>query len=74
MTYVHIHAPAGKYIGQIRLYGHRKWDTVTMGCKSAEQAMSSAVMFMTVNHKRARVLFITDDGWYEPNIVMECVR
>lgn len=74
MTYVHIHAPAGKYIGQVRLYGHRKWDTVTMGCKSAEQAMSSAVMFMTANHHRARVLFITDDGWYEPNIVMECKR
>lgn len=74
MTYVHIHAPAGKYIGQVRLYGHRKWDTVTMGCKSAAQAMSSAVMFMTANHHRARVLFVTDDGWYEPTIAMECKR
>ena len=29
MTHVHIHAPKGHYIGQVRLYGHRKWETVT---------------------------------------------
>jgi 3-dehydroquinate dehydratase len=74
MTHVHIHAPAGKYLGQVRLYGHQKWDTVTMKCRTAEQAMAAAVMFMTANHHRARVLFVTDDGWYEPSIAMECKR
>jgi hypothetical protein len=74
MTHVHIHAPRGKYLGQVRLYGHQKWQTVIEGCKSAEQAMSAAVMFMTANHHRARVIFVTDDGWYEPTIAMECKR
>jgi hypothetical protein len=45
-----------------------------MGCRSAEQAMSAAVLFMTANHHRARVIFVTDDGWYEPTIAMECKR
>jgi hypothetical protein len=34
--------------------------------------MSHAVLAMTPEHKRARVLFIAD--WYEPTIVMECKR
>jgi len=29
---------------------------------------------MSANHHRARVLFVTDDGWYEPSIAMECKR
>lgn len=71
-TLVHIHAPKGHYIGQVRLYGHRKWKTVTVPCTRAEQAMATAVHFMSADHHRARVLFITD--WYEPTIVMECKR
>lgn len=74
MTYVHIHAPKGHYIGQIRLYGHRKWETVTEERDSATNAMAQAVMSMTERHKRARVLFIVDSGYYEPSIVMECHR
>lgn len=74
MTYVHIHAPRGYYIGQVRLIGHQKWESVTGKLKSAEKALATAVLKMSPNHKRARVLFITYDGWYEPNIVMECKR
>jgi len=69
---IHIHAPKGHYIGQVRLRGHQKWQTVTIECQNPEQAMSCAVLFMTSNHKRARVLFVVD--WYEPNVVMECSR
>ena len=46
MTRVHIHAPSGKYYGQVRLYGHSKWQTVTLGCKTEQQAMAAAVMFI----------------------------
>lgn len=74
MTHVHIHAPKGHYIGQMRLYGHRKWETVTAQRTRAELAMADAVVQMTERHKRARVLFIVDSGYYEPNIVMECHR
>ena len=69
---IHIHAPKCHYIGQVRLYGHRKWQTVTDLCTRAELAMADAVQFMTERHKRARVLCIAD--WYEPVVVMECER
>lgn len=69
---IHIHAPKGYYLGQIRLLGHQKWETVTGKRDTPENAMAQAVLSMTENHKRARVLFIAD--WYEPNIVMECKR
>jgi hypothetical protein len=36
--------------------------------------MSKAVLSMSRDDKRARVLFITFDGWYEPSIVMEAAR
>lgn len=71
---VHIYAPRGHYIGQVRLFGHQKWETVTGRCKTAKNAMAKAVLSMTPNHKRARVLFIVDNGYYEPSIVMECNR
>jgi hypothetical protein len=71
-TLVHIHAPKGHYIGQIRLYGHRKWKTVTVPCTRAELAMATAVQFMSEHHKRARVLLIAE--WYDPIVVMECKR
>ena len=74
MSYVHIHAPRGYYIGQIRLYGHQRWQTVTGKCRSDTSAMAKAVEKMTPDHKRARVLFITYDGWYEPSITMEAQR
>ena len=72
MTLIHIHAPKGHYIGQVKLYGHRKWQTVTAERDTAENAMAQAVMSMTERHKRARVLFVAD--WYDPVVVMECNR
>jgi hypothetical protein len=69
---VHIHAPKGTYIGQIRLRGHRLWQTVSKSRKSPKPAMIAAINAMGENHKRARVLFCTE--WYEPNIVMELNR
>lgn len=71
---IHIHAPKGHYIGQIRWYGHRKWETVTDKRDTAENAMAQAVLSMTDQHKRARVLFVDESGWYEPNVVMEATR
>lgn len=71
-TLVHIHAPKCYYIGQVRLYGHRKWQTVTERWSNAEMAMSEAVLQMTQRHKRARVLCMAD--WYEPMVVMEAHR
>lgn len=74
MTRVHIHAPRGHYIGQVRLYGHRKWQTVTGRCTRAELAMADAMQFMSERHKRARVLMLDHEGWYPPRVVMECKR
>jgi hypothetical protein len=74
MTSIHIHAPKGYYIGQTRPLGGKRWNTVTSKCHSSERAMSSAVLKMREDDKRARVLFITYDGWYEPTLVMECAR
>ena len=71
---VHVYAPPGRYIGQVRLYGHRRWQTVTDEWSNAEVAMSEAVLQMKPDHKRARVLFVDTEGWYEPVVVMECER
>lgn len=71
---LHIHAPPGKYIGQIRRVGCRTWRTVTRDHASAESAMSSTLDYMKYNDKRARVLFCDDSGYYEPNLVMELKR
>lgn len=68
MTIVHIHNPPGRYVGQIRRYGHRRWEEIAT-CKTAKAAMVEAVNAMGQQHKRARVLFCAD--WYEPLIVME---
>lgn len=69
MSIVHIYAPKGEYIGQVRRYGHRRWEQVGNPCKTAKAAMVKAVKAMGQSHKRARVLFCTE--WHEPNIVME---
>ena len=73
-TLVHINAPAWYYIGQVRKCGARKWRTVTAECKTDRGAMERAVSAMKENDKRARVLWIVRNGWYEPNVVMECAR
>ena len=60
----------GRYVGQVRAVGCRRWETITRNCKTAESAFAIAVRKMK-NYKRARVLFIDDSGYYEPNLVME---
>lgn len=69
---LHIHAPAGVYIGQIRKRGHRLWETVGKSRKSAKPAMIAAINAMGPDHKRARVLWCSD--YYDPNVVMELSR
>lgn len=71
---IHINIPTGHYIGQVRLVGHKKWETVTEQRDNPESAMAEAVLSMSPRHIRARVLFVDAGGYYEPNIVMECKR
>lgn len=71
---VHILRPRGYYIGQTRARGHKLYNTVTGKCRTAEAAMAAAVRKMAPDDHRARVLFIDNSGWYEPNLVMECHR
>lgn len=73
-TLVHINQPRGHHIGQVRLLGHQRWQTVTGRCKSAEGALSLAIRRMGHNHHRARALFIDDSGWYEPHLSMDACR
>lgn len=69
---VHINRPHGHYLGQVRILGHQKWKTVTGKCRSAKHALAAAVLKSNPQiHKRARVLFIDNSGWYDPHIVME---
>lgn len=71
MTRIHIHSPPGEFIGQIRLRGHRLWETVDTR-DSAESAMIRAVEAMSREHHRARVLWCSD--YYDPVVVMKLSR
>lgn len=67
---LHIHAPAGKYIAQVRKPGHRLWETVGKPTKCKRTAAKRAVGAMVERGcKRARVLWCSE--WYEPTVVME---
>lgn len=69
MNHIHIHAPKGEYIAQIRGRGCRLWDTVGEPFTTAKEAMCAAVNALEERHLRARVLFCTE--WYDPIISME---
>ena len=71
---IHIHQPKGRYLGQIRKKGYRSWRTVVRTRISAQRALSVAVTKMEDSDVQARVIFCTDDGWYEPNLLMEATR
>lgn len=71
---LHIHAPKGYYLGQLRGYGCRNWRTVIKTRNSWRHAMAGAVKKMSVDDKRARVIFCTDDGWYGPTLIIEAVK
>jgi cell division protein FtsI/penicillin-binding protein 2 len=70
---IHILFARGYYLGQVRKAGYRKWVTITGKCKTPESAMSKATKQMQ-GFKRARVLMIDYNPYYEPTIVMECAR
>jgi hypothetical protein len=73
MTDVHIYAPPGHYIGQVRAEGCRTWETVTMDYATLEDALIKASKFFT-EKKRIRVLFIDDSGYHEPTLMFEGKR
>jgi hypothetical protein len=72
MRILHVYAPKGEYIGQVRRRGHRLWETVGKPSKTAEAAMIKALKGMTPEHKRARVLLCTE--WHDPHVLMELTR
>lgn len=74
MTFLHIHKPKVFFLGQVRKHGAQTWETVTGKCQSAEGAMSKAVLSMKPTDFRARCIMVDYDGWYAPNVVMECKR
>ena len=69
---IHIHAPKGYYLGQVRRTWQRSWRTVTGEMAEAKTAMSIAVLKMEKDDNRARVIFLTP--YYDPNVVMECSK
>ena len=74
---IHILHTTGYYIGQVRLRGHQRWQTVTGHCKSGERALARAVAKMGYEHKRARCVFMPtgENGqYYDPHVSMEASR
>ncbi|MEX5363470.1 hypothetical protein WCE03_16765 [Pseudomonas guariconensis] len=71
MSSLHIHAPKGNYVAQVRRRGCRNWETLGQPTKSKATAANRAVTLMLAheNYKRARVLFCAE--WYDPIVVME---
>ena len=66
---LHIHAPKGVYIAQVRRLFERKWTQVGGKYTDKHRAQSLAAGNMAGDFKRARVLFCAD--WYDPIVVME---
>ncbi|POA52088.1 MULTISPECIES: hypothetical protein [unclassified Pseudomonas] len=69
MSALHVHAPKGVYVAQIRRAFERKWTTVGGEFKQKHRAQATAAANMVGDFKRARVLFCAE--WYDPIIVME---
>lgn len=72
MVAIHVHAPKGKYYGQIKGRGCRKWETVIVTYNSAKFAMAGAVKRMKPDTKRFRVIFCCE--WYDPVLIMEVCK
>jgi len=70
-TVVHIHSPAGHYIGQLRSRGCRHWRNVSTSHTSSNIALSLAIKKAEYSHNRARTLFVDDSGWYGPVVIAE---
>lgn len=67
---VHILMASGHYIGQARRLGHRRWETITGKCRTAESAMANAAKKMKPYH-RLRVLLIDSNPYYGPTQVFD---
>lgn len=74
MSAIHIHAPNGYFLGQVRAGGAHKWRTVTQKCKTWNSALSRAVMKMEDHHKRARVIYVVESGYYDPTVIAEASK
>lgn len=68
MSDLHVHAPSGIYVAQIRRAFERKWTTVGVEFKQKHRAQAAAAANMVGDFRRARVLFCAE--WYDPIIVM----
>lgn len=71
---LHIHAPDGYYIGQVRKRGSQNWEGVTGRCKSAESALAKALLAMHPSDSRARALFVDREGWFMSRPVLESAK
>jgi hypothetical protein len=72
-TKIHILAPRGHYIAQVRRPYHRLWKTIGNKSKTAEDALRWVAKNMA-GMGRGRVLFIDENTYYEPNLVFEVRR
>lgn len=66
--------PQAFFLGQVRRYGAQTWETVTGKCTTPEGAMRKALLAMNPNDHRARAIWVTSCGWYEPKVVLEASR
>lgn len=73
---IHVNKPSGYFIAQVKRFRARRWRTVDNERRhdSAVGALVAAVLAMKADDKRARVLWVTDDGWYDPDVRMEARR
>lgn len=67
---LHIHAPRGHFIGQVRPKGFRHWETVTGRRNDRGTCLRLAVTKMPFRGS-IRVLFVDESGYYEPSVVFE---
>lgn len=75
MGNVHIHAPAGKYQARVRRPGCRKYELVGRPTRVYSHALAVlARKFATGRYKRGDLLWVTDNGYYEPHVVAEIVK
>lgn len=72
MSRLHIHAPPGIYVAQVRRLFERRWTTVGDEFKQRDEAQAAAAKGLVDEFRRARVLFCAD--YYDPVIVMEASR
>lgn len=72
---VHIHAPKGKYYARARKPRQKMWtllNEVGLGeIRNAKTVACSAINTYS-DYKFFDIIFVSDCGYYEPNVVWEC--